>query len=159
MTTSAAEVRRNKRLQERYENKYENKPKENIFEFVTESVSYIVIEYGLINQLSAQLGPDNLILGKRDFSILVPTFYYAIKDLFLPQLISKVVNYLANSILGRWILEKLVKIEKQKILMYFLNAGVIMYIQQFLGFKIDFIQILMTVLLEFGVDEASDYIF
>lgn len=144
-----------------FRRKYKSESKENIFEFITESVAYFGVEYGILAQLG-EVGYMKAIMNKRNITALVPLLYYGYKDLLLPNVIQAIVYYLAESKLGRWILSKLMKIESQKFIMIAINTMVLISLQKFFGegiAAIDITQIIITQLLEFGVDEASEYLF
>lgn len=138
-----------------YRRKYKNEPKANLFEFVTETIAQFGVEWGILGPLAKTQG---ITFGRPDdISYLSPMIYYAYKDLLFPQIVEKLVYYLAGSSLGRWIIRKLARIEDQLFITIAINTFVIITIQKLLGVdEIDIIQILTTQMMEFGADYISD---
>ena len=147
----------------RIKKKYRSVDKANTFEFVAETSAYYATEYILLSESNILMEVNPLyalaakIMGtKRQWSLVVPVVYYATKDLLLPEIVEKVVYYLAESSLGRLIIRKLAKIERQKAVMIALNIFIIVTLQNALGAGIDLVQIILLLGLEIGTDLASD---
>ena len=137
-----------------YAKKYKSDDASNWFEFVAETVAYLSAEYG-----AQKLGAELAMFKERDASFVVPPLYYGIKDLLLPEFIEGTVRFFAGSGVGRLILKRMSRIEDQRFILLVFNAFVLITLQSFMGKEIDPFQIFLTLLLEFGADEASDVIF
>ena len=126
--------------------------KENITEYVIENLAYLAAQPIIQSVFKAE---------KKDLTLkdlLLPASYYAAKDLILPNIAEWIVNFLAESSLGRWIIGILIKMENTRLLVYLFNVGIIIIIGQILKMPIDWKQIMSLIAFEFGTDELTDYI-
>lgn len=128
--------------------------KSDWFEFIAENAAFFSSNY-IINKYY----PDKMINGNSINSLMVAPIYYAGVDLFYPEMIRKLVLFLSDSTLGRYILRRLMKIESNKAINILISVGFILAIKSTLGLKPDLLQIAQILSFQFATDEASELIY
>ena len=134
-----------------YKRTYRGPTRENKTEFLFENLAYFASE-----PIVHKFFKENYKHTWRDYAI--PPIYYGTKEFLIPKLTKVVVYFLAESALGRWILKKLVKLERNKVTQIIFNIGLILSICKVLNVKADIVQIVQLLTFEIGSDCVEDMI-